>query len=120
MKVFGKKGLGGNAAVAAVSPSYDSARLDGRSDTWEQLVASGDGRDGTYAHQSRHAKRVDVGEVVGDLADVVVATAIVDTALNIQVSNANYRDALGVEDTEGAHDLAAGFGAGIVGTLFGA
>lgn len=119
MKVFGKKGLGGNTAVAAVSQSYDGARSDGRSDTWEQLVASRDGRDGAYSHQSRHAKRVDAGEVVGDLADVVVATAIVDTALNIQGSNANYRDTLGIEDTESAHDLAAGFGAGIVGTLFG-
>ena len=116
MTFFGKKGLGGNEAIAAAGDS------DANSETnvWEELVSSHGRSDGAYAHNSRHAKSYAAGQVVGDVAEVVVATAILDTALNTQGSNANYRDALGIEDSESAHDLASGLGAGIVGSIFGA
>ena len=120
MSFYARAGLGNtNAALAAEATD----NTDARSNVWEDLVNDRDKTDGAYSHKSRHSMPFDAGDLAANVADVLVTSAILDTALDVPGSGLNFGDALGLGDAVDAGEgvkAAAGLGAGVFGTLFGA
>lgn len=92
---------------------------DGRSSVWENLV--GDTSSGTgYRYETRHTRLEQVADLASDVSTILVATTVLDTALDVAGSNLNL---WGTELPVGGDEAAGPVGAiatGLLGSIFSA
>lgn len=86
----------------------DIARDDGRSNVWDELVAERGGS-GINHHASRHTHVAHIADITGSVADVYIATTLIDGVFGMP----------SVDDAD-ATATAADAATGILGSLFSA